>query len=343
MKNCRKKLTTLLITLAATGAFIEAQARYIPPIEQLTAVAVDTIATSDPETKVVMYSNNTWSYYRPEMAQRLDSMETFTNNWDTTKMYTYKDVKVADLPEIIELNLIKDISEFHAPIKGIIRSKYSWRSRRMHKGVDVPLKTGDPVYATFEGKVRIAEYNTGGYGYFIILRHSNGLETWHGHLCRLNVKSGDYVKAGQVIGFGGNTGRSTGPHLHYEMRYRDLTFDPEYLIDFETGELRYMTFALEKSFLNSQSRASELLEEDDSFKMPDVNGNDSISDDILSVIDKEKEVSLAEKRAVYHVIKSGDMLGKLAVKYGVSIDQICRLNNISRTTVLSLGRRLRIK
>lgn len=341
--NCCKRVLLTTITTACVLACLSVQARYVPPIENLPAVAVDTVETDDPDTKLILFSNNTWQYYRPELADKLKDEAVYHDNWDTTSMFAYKEIKVADLPEIIELNLIKDLSEYHAPVVGKVYSKYSWRSGRMHKGVDVPLKVGTPIYATFDGRVRMATYTTSGYGFFIILRHGNGLETWHGHMCRLNVKAGDYVKAGQVIGYGGNTGRSTGPHLHYEMRYCDLTFDPEYLIDFETGELRYTTFSLEKSFLNSQSRASELLDEDDTFKMPSVDGNDSISEDILSEIDKEKNKTLAEQRAVYHVIKSGDMLGKLAIKYGVSIDQICKLNNISRTTTLKLGRRLRIK
>lgn len=341
MENCCRKI---LIMLVATCSFFELRAaRYVPPIEQLPAVAVDTISTPDPDTKVILYSNNTWSYYRAEIAQRLDTLDVYSKNWGTTSLFAYKEVQISDIPDVIEINLIKDISEFHVPKQGSVISKYSWRKGRMHKGVDIPVKVGDPIYATFDGKIRIANYNTGGYGFFVIIRHHNGLETWHGHMCKLNVKSGDYVKAGQVIGFGGSTGRSTGPHLHYEIRYCDMTFDPEYLIDFENGELRYMTFSLEKSFLNSLSRASELLDEDDSFKMPDIDGSDSVSEDILSVIDKEKEIEQAAKRAVYHVIKSGDMLGRLAIKYGVSIDQICRLNNMNRNTVLKLGRKIRIK
>ena len=196
--------------------------------------------------------------------------------------------------------------------------------------------------AAFDGKVRYAKYNTGGYGYMVILRHPNGLETWHAHLSKLNVKVGDYVKTGQIIGFGGNTGRSRGPHLHFETRYQDQSFDPEFLFDFENALLRYQTFALERSFFNIHSRASEILEEDDNdFEIPGDLLAEAGEETIQRVI--EKSTPANDTGAVYHKIVSGDMLGKLAVKYGVSIDQICRLNGITRTSTLNLGRKLRIK
>lgn len=335
-------LLTLLLVVITTS--LTAATRSVPSLETLPALAVDTVETNDRlNSKIVLYTNNTWKYLSQSLEDTLSQNDAYTTHWVPGEMFSFKDIPVSDIPEVIEVNLIKDLDEYHPPITGKVYSKYGWRNSRIHKGVDVPLKVGDPIYATFDARVRVAEYTTSGYGFLIILRHGNGLETWHGHLSRLNVEVGDYVKAGQVIGFGGSTGRSTGPHLHYEIRYCDQTFDPEYLIDFETGDLRYMTFSLEKSFLNTQSRASELLDEDDEFKMPTLDGKDSVSQDIVSAITKEAAVSAAEQRAVYHVIKSGDMLGKLARTYGVSIDQICRLNNISRTTTLRLGRRLRIK
>jgi LysM repeat protein len=168
----------------------------------------------------------------------------------------------------------------------------------------------------------------------IIIRHLNGLETWYAHLSRNNVKEGDYVKAGQVIGFSGNTGRSRGPHLHFEMRYCDQTFDPEFLIDFENGQLKYQTFILEKKFFNIYSRASELLEEEEDLNFP------LLSDDSAPV---KAENAERESREIWHIVKSGDMLGKLARRYGVTVNQICRLNKIKSTTTLKLGRRLRIK
>lgn len=349
----------LLSLLAATATPTSAQSRKSQrqpaqlKLEDLPRRPLDTIQTSDPDTRIILYSNNTWSYLRAK-AFALDP-PVFKRNWDTTQVFAYKNIELSDLPSVVELNLVHALSEFKAPITGRVFSKYGPRGRRNHNGVDIPLKTGEPLYATFEGKVRYAKYNTGGFGYLVILRHPNGLETWHAHLSKINVRVDDYVKAGQVIGFGGSTGRSRGPHLHYEMRYCDQTFDPEFIVDFETGQLRYQTFALEKSFFNIHSRASEILDEEDEsdFNLLAHNENDSVSTDILDLIaqaqgkeqakQQSSRATVSQSGAVYHTIKSGDMLGKLAIRYGVTIDQICRLNGISRNTVLQLGKKLRVK
>ncbi len=322
-----------------------------PSIEQLPCRPLDTLSTDDPETKIVLYTNNTWSYLRP--ACPLDSLPVYARHWDTSQVFAYKSIAYDDLPSAIELNLVHDLSGFHAPIVGNVVSKYGPRRRRNHNGADIPLRVGEPIYASFDGKVRYAKYNTGGFGYLVILRHPNGLETWHAHLSRINVAVNEYVKAGQVIGFGGNTGRSRGPHLHFEMRYCDQTFDPEFIVDFPTGSLKYQTFALEKSFFNIHSRASEILEEDDDDDFPllaSAEGDSTLtSEQILERIaatqqpDKPKQASLSANKSVYHTVRSGDILGRLAIKYGVSVKKICDLNGIKPTTTLRIGQKLRIR
>ncbi len=323
-----------------------------PAIEQLPCRPLDTLPTDDPETRIVLYTNNTWSYLRP--ACPLDSLPVYAQHWDTSQVFAYKSIAYDDLPPVVELNLVRDLSEFHAPIVGNVISKYGPRRRRNHNGADVPLRVGEPIYASFDGKVRYAKYNTGGFGYLVILRHPNGLETWHAHLSRLNVAVNEYVKAGQVIGFGGNTGRSRGPHLHFEMRYCDQTFDPEFIVDFPTGGLKYQTFALEKSFFNIHSRASEILEEDDEDDFPmlaSAEGDSTLtSEQILERIaatqkpEKPKQqASVGTNNAVYHTVRSGDMLGKLAIRYGVTVKKICDLNGIKPTTTLRIGQKLRIR
>lgn len=353
------KKAILVIASCAAVCTVSAQRRPAEPkLEDLPKIPVDTLDTYDPETKIILYTNNTWSYYRPHM-HLYDELPVYTEYWDNSQLFSYKSVELADLPDHLDLCLVNSADEFHYPITGMVRSKYGIRRRRNHNGVDIPLKTGDPIYATFDGKVRYTKYNTGGYGNLVIVRHKNGLETWYAHLSKSNVEENQYVKAGEVIGYGGNTGRSTGPHLHFEVRYFDQSFDPEFLLDFPTGELKTELFALEKSYFNIHSRASELLIEDDddggwdfpeadaSLKLLAEMGDTTASQQLLALaVAREQEAERARQEAaaaVYHTIVSGDMLGTISRKYGVSIDQLCRLNNITRTTTLRLGRRLRVK
>ena len=162
---------------------------------------------------------------------------------------------MSEMPKSVVIDLVDSLTSYHCPYQGSVhpRGKYGPRRRRQHQGVDLPLKTGDPVYATFCGRVRISQYNRGGYGNLVIIRHDNGLETYYGHLSERLVEPDQWVEAGQIIGLGGSTGRSTGPHLHFETRYYGQSFDPERLIDFKNGTLSRETFLLKKSFFSIYS------------------------------------------------------------------------------------------
>lgn len=134
-----------------------------------------------------------------------------------------------------------DVSSYVSPLENIrITSKFGYRPRfrRMHKGIDLGLHVGDTVRAAFDGKVRICRYERRGYGYYVVIRHDNGMETVYGHLSKFIAKPDDRVKAGDPIALGGNTGRSTGPHLHFETRYMGVAINPALIIDFD----KQMTF-----------------------------------------------------------------------------------------------------
>ncbi len=317
-----------------------------PKLEELPRRPMDTITTADPETKVIIFSNNTWEFYRPDLS-RLDGLAVYQSHWDTASIFSYRNVDLQDLPQTVDLKLVDDMNEFVLPTHGKVTSGYGPRGRRNHHGIDVPLKPGEPILAAFDGKVRYAQYNTGGFGNLVIVRHPNGLETWYAHLSKRNVQVNDYVKAGQVIGYCGNTGRAYGAsggfHLHFETRYQDQSFDPQFLIDFENGKLRYQTFALNRSYFSIHSRASELLDEGDEL---DPNVGEGL---LASADDSTLKRAAAPKPApattgpVYHTVRSGDILGRLAIRYGTTIDNICKLNKISRESTLSLGQRLRMK
>ena len=151
------------------------------------------------------------------------------------------------LPDQIRLRLVRKAEEFCFPVKGRINSPYGWRWGRAHRGVDINLRTGDPVHAAFDGVVRVA-CPMGGYGNVIVVRHYNGLETVYGHLSAIKVRPRQVVKAGDIIGLGGSTGHSTGPHLHFEVRFQYETFDPEWLLDFKTYTLRTRHLQLDKTY-----------------------------------------------------------------------------------------------
>jgi len=280
-------------------------------------VVLDTLDSGNDAVQVVLYSNNTWKYVRNREVAKDSTI--FEKYWDTKTLFPYKEVDMSSMPKSVVIDLIDSLTGYHCPYQGSVhpRGKYGPRRRRQHQGVDLPLKTGDPVYATFCGRVRISEYNKGGYGNLVIIRHDNGLETYYGHLSERMVEPNQWVEAGQIIGLGGSTGRSTGPHLHFETRYYGQSFDPERLIDFKNGILSRETFLLKKSFFSIYSNAAN--EEQD-----------------------KKEA--AEKAAMkYHRIKSGDTLGAIARRYGTTVNNICRMNNIKSTTVLRIGRSLRVR
>jgi hypothetical protein len=195
--------------------------------------------------------------------------------------------------------------------------------------LDIGLKTGDPIYATFDGKVRLSKA-AGDYGNLIIIRHNNGLETYYAHLSERDVEAGDWVVAGQQIGKGGSTGRSSGPHLHFEVRYKGQSFDPERIFDFKTGELRRADLLLQRRHYSIYSK----FEQD-------------FTDEEEAAQQEAKEKAAAAPKtpstAQYHTIVQGDMLGALAIKYKTTVKRICELNNIQESTVLKLGRKIRVR
>lgn len=166
-----------------------------------------------------------------EIKQReaLNDNDIFSEYWQSESVNPYAGALIPDVKEI-------NVSNFVAPLKNCnVSSPYGWRARfgRMHRGVDLTLHVGDTVSSAFDGVVRLVKYEARGYGNYVVIRHNNGMETVYGHLSRTLVKPNQRVKAGQTIALGGNTGRSTGPHLHFETRYMGLAINPEAIIDFE--------------------------------------------------------------------------------------------------------------
>lgn len=221
-----------------------------------------------------------------------------------------RQLSMDSLPDEVNLRLIKDSSEFCFPMKNIRTSPYGWRAsfNRAHRGVDILLRTGDPVRACFPGVVRIAR-TMGGYGNVVVLRHENGLETVYGHMSKILVKPRQIVKAGDVLGLGGSTGNSTGPHLHFEVRFQYEPFDPEWLLDFNNYTLRTRRLHLDKTYFGISIPKGN--------KPPVFKADKSII--------KERPMRTKPKE-VYHTAKRGESLDLIAMQHSTTAEELRRLN-----------------
>lgn len=300
---------------------------------------LDTIETQSPGVMIILYADRTWRYYK-DPSEVLRS-EVFTKNWAKELPNPYH-LPLEALPEKISIWVVDTLSEYKCPNQTKVYSPFGYRHRRRHQGVDLPLRKGDDVYAAFSGKVRMSRYYKA-YGNIVIIRHENGLETFYAHLSKRLVEPDQWVEAGQVIGLGGSTGRSTGPHLHFETRYKGYAFDPQWLIDFESGTLRHRLFVLKKKYLSADSRyvpESEIEEEEIAFG----DAKDYAKADSLAAVRKAEAEKAAAAAAKYHKIRSGDTLYDLARQYKTSVSSICKLNpGLTSKSTLKVGRTIRVK
>lgn len=297
--------------------------RRISPVRTLGVVSViDTLSTPSEQISIVLFNDNTWRYVLAEGFR--NDTTVFDNHWNTTATNAYTDVELNSFPDATPIQLVDSLRSYHYPYIGRITSRYGPRRGRAHQGLDISLKVGDPVYAVFDGKVRLSKA-AGNYGNLVIIRHNNGLETYYAHLSERSVQTGDWVVAGQQIGLGGNTGRSTGPHLHFEVRYRGQSFDPERIIDFKTGELRREELLLKRRHFSIYAKYEQDF------------------DDEVEIAKIEEEERKAAQAIKYHTVRSGDTLGALARKYGTTVNRICQLNGIKSTSILRIGQKLRVR
>ena len=224
-------------------------------------------------------------------------------NWNNQYVHAYGN---AIIPETYTI----DLTGFHMPTPSTkITSPFGPRWRRMHNGLDLKVNIGDTIVAAFDGKVRIVKYERRGYGKYVVIRHDNGLETVYGHLSKQLVEENQLVKAGEVIGLGGNTGRSTGSHLHFETRFLGIAINPIYMFDFPKQDIVADTYTFRKT--KGVKRAGS------------------------------HDTQVADGTIRYHKVKSGDTLSRIAKLRGVSVSTLCKLNRIKPTTTLRIGQVLR--
>ncbi len=207
-------------------------------------------------------------------------------------------------------------ADFYRPVAGIITSKFGWRPQfqRVHHGVDLSLNVGDTVRAALSGTIKQISYDPNGYGHYVVMTHPDGMETLYGHLQYALVGQGQFVYSGQPLAIGGNTGNSTGPHLHFEARVDGIAVDPTILFDFY-GMGRYL---------------SEYDE-----------GRPSVASTPKGPAYTHQSKSL--KREETYVVRYGDTLESVARQAGISVMRLCQLNMLSESAPLPVGRMLKLK
>lgn len=236
-----------------------------------------------------------WS---PEVAQPGGELY---GEWITTRPNAYGP-ELSAHDTLLQVRLVDEArnADFVMPIPPIVTSRFGWRDGRSHNGVDLDLEVMDPVRSAFPGVVRFAGV-AGGFGRLVVVRHYNGLETYYAHLHRLNVKSGDVVEAGMMVGYGGSSGHSTGSHLHFETRFKGLPIDPAHIIDLTTGQLISDTLVLKRT---------------------------------------RWSYAAYPKGTKFHTVKAGEHLSAIAELYGTSLKSICALNGLTPRSRLRVGQSL---
>lgn len=231
---------------------------------------------------------------------------------DSIYKYIWTDARVN--PYATPIDSIGDsihisLKGWRLPHPGYVTSRFGMRRYRFHYGTDIKVQVGDSIHAAWDGMVRIVGYDPRGYGHYMVIRHDNGLETVYGHMSMPLYDENERIYAGDVLGLGGNTGRSTGSHLHFEVRYLGNAFNPEKIIEFESGRL--------------------LVPED------------------YVITQKGTYAHHAEVKqlqsAQYHKVRSGDTLSAIARKYHTKVSTLCKLNRIKESSILQIGQKIRVR
>ena len=254
-----------------------------------------------------------------EMSDYIDSLISFPAydlycEWDTINTHCTK-FNIESLKDNVKEIILNDKNScgYVQPFLGNVTSGFGPRKRRFHYGADIDLETGDAVGAAFDGKVRIAKKSKS-YGNVIVIRHSNGLETYYAHLSKIKVEVGQQVFAGQIIGLGGNTGHSHGSHLHFEIRYLGQPINPIDIISFTEHKLVCDTLCLSEKTFSYISETKRLA----------------------------KYHQSSAKASKIYVVKKGDTLCAIARKYNTTAKVLSQKNKIKETHVLRLGQKIKL-
>lgn len=274
---------------------------------------------------------NTHKYLEALFAEEEEpEIDIYTEGWESGFLNCYKNAVVPQRANI-------DVSHFCMPHPGYVTSPYGYRRRfrRMHKGIDLKANTGDTVRAAFDGKVRLTKYERKGYGYYVVVRHTNDLETVYGHLSKFLVEPDTYVHAGDPIALAGNTGRSTGSHLHFETRYMGYAINPAAIFDFANQTTHTDTYTFDKNTYQNARNFS-----------PEANAayaNAYRATHKVEYGSGSKSKSSSSRGSQSVTVRKGDSLSRIASRNGTTVRKICQLNGIKSSAKLRPGQKLRVR
>lgn len=248
------------------------------------------------------------------------------DDWDNMHAHS----RVAQMPDTFRISL----KNFCMPTTSrVLTSNFGARWGRQHKGLDIKVYIGDTIRAAFAGKVRVVRYEGKGYGKYIVIRHDNGLETYYAHLSKQLVVEDQEVRAGEAIGLGGNTGRSTGSHLHFETRLCGMALNPALMFDFRNQDVVDDYYTFRKSTYQRESQAATRLR--------GVNGmNFGFDKDEVELATAAPAASYAQE-ARFHKVKKGETLYSIARHRGTTVDAIMKLNHLKKNAKLKAGQILK--
>jgi murein DD-endopeptidase MepM/ murein hydrolase activator NlpD len=314
MMKLYKILAASMLTLATVPIFGQDLLARQAPIDRKMK-AVDSVALQ--------------RLIRNEEAQEMNS--SVYEDWNNE----YAHRVASEVPDSFRI----DLRHFCMPTPSrVLTSHFGARWGRQHKGLDIKVYIGDTIRAAFSGKVRIVNYEARGYGNYIVIRHNNGLETIYGHLSKQLVSENENVKAGDPIGLGGNTGRSTGSHLHFETRFLGIAINPALMFDFPEQDVTNDYFVFRKStYLKENEAASRNTVIASSYSRSSVSPSNSRND--RDEADNRNMVNDGTTR--FHKVAAGDTLYSIARKLGTTVDNICKLNHIGKDFRLRPGQVLK--
>lgn len=241
--------------------------------------------------------------------------------------YTHRQTALPDTFRI-------DLRDFVMPTPSrVVTSNFGARWGRQHKGLDIKVYIGDTIRAAFSGKIRIVRYEPSGYGKYVVIRHPNGLETIYGHMSKQLVRENQEVRAGQPIGLGGNTGRSTGSHLHFETRLCGVALNPALMFDFRNQDVVGDFYTFRRSTYNRESSQATRLR--------GTGGEYRGGDDLQSNMGSSRRKAEPAARVHYHKVAKGETLYSIARKHNTTVSELCSLNRIKHNVSLKRGQILK--